>query len=206
MASLVIDTCLKALTLGVRLEDGTTVSVSDRIGIGHAERIGPAFRHVLFEARIEPEAIKRIGVTVGPGSFMGQRVGISFAKGLALGSGAETVGVTTLEAIAATAGFPVAVSVDARRGEAYVQAFGADGTPEDELRLIPYTEALAWLSGRDRVAGNGAAACGFEGDVLPIETPLAEAMLDLIETLPSGAIQTLYLRDADAKPPSKPAL
>lgn len=62
----------------------------------------------------------------GPGSYTGLRVGMAAAEGLAYATGAETVGVSTLAALAwqvgATEG-SVAAVMDARRGEIYVGLF-----------------------------------------------------------------------------------
>ncbi|WP_300381744.1 tRNA (adenosine(37)-N6)-threonylcarbamoyltransferase complex dimerization subunit type 1 TsaB [Henriciella sp.] len=44
------------------------------------------------------DVIDRIGVVTGPGSFTGVRVGISFARGLALALDVPCIGVTSLEA------------------------------------------------------------------------------------------------------------
>lgn len=42
--------------------------------------------------------IERFGVVTGPGSFTGVRVGVAFARGLSLATGAPCIGVTSLEA------------------------------------------------------------------------------------------------------------
>ncbi|MDJ0919841.1 MAG: tRNA (adenosine(37)-N6)-threonylcarbamoyltransferase complex dimerization subunit type 1 TsaB [Henriciella sp.] len=49
-------------------------------------------------AEIGLHDLQRIGVVTGPGSFTGVRVGVAFARGLALASNATCVGVTSLEA------------------------------------------------------------------------------------------------------------
>ena len=52
----------------------------------------------MAEAGVSFSQLDRIGVTVGPGSFTGLRVGLAFAKGLAMALERPCAGVTTLEA------------------------------------------------------------------------------------------------------------
>ena len=69
--------------------------------------------------------LDRIGVTIGPGSFTGLRVGLAFGKGLALALDRPCVGVGTLEALAGSVeidGVKAAV-IDAGRGNLYLQIF-----------------------------------------------------------------------------------
>ena len=47
--------------------------------------------------------VDRIGVTTGPGTFAGQRVGLAFARALALALKKPAIGVTTLDVMAAEA-------------------------------------------------------------------------------------------------------
>ena len=83
---------------------------------GHQERIGVIARQAALEAGVAFADLDRIGVTVGPGSFTGLRVGLAFAKGLATALSIPCVGVTTLEAMAyGVEGFVAAVLVSAWR-------------------------------------------------------------------------------------------
>lgn len=50
------------------------------------------------EVGIELSDTDRFGVVTGPGSFTGVRVGVAFARGLALATGAPCLGITSLEA------------------------------------------------------------------------------------------------------------
>jgi len=91
----------------------------------YADALLPVINEMLAEAGRDLGDLAAIGVTVGPGSFTGVRIGVATAKGLAWGLGCRLVGVTSLEAMAGAllAEQPdVALAVpalDARRGEIF---------------------------------------------------------------------------------------
>ncbi len=59
----------------------------------------PGLTHTLLsESRLAIADIDRFAVTTGPGSFTGIRVGVAFARGLALATKKPCLGLTTLEA------------------------------------------------------------------------------------------------------------
>jgi tRNA threonylcarbamoyladenosine biosynthesis protein TsaB len=107
--------------------------------------------------------IEAIGVGVGPGSFTGLRIGIATARGIGLSRGLEVRGVGTLAALGRGIGggddairLPV---LDARRGEVFVAALGADGGPLlDPFVCAPgqLSERIAGLGGPFLAAGSGA--------------------------------------------------
>lgn len=70
--------------------------------------------------------VDRIAVAIGPGSFTGLRVGIAAAQGLARGSGASLLGVSTLDVVAhpwSTSRLRVCAVVPAGRGESYAAIY-----------------------------------------------------------------------------------
>ena len=66
----------------------------------HSEKIFSSINYVLNTAGIDINEIGEIAVSSGPGSFTGLRIGMSAAKGLALGSNLPITPVPTFEAIA----------------------------------------------------------------------------------------------------------
>ena len=186
---LAIDTCLAACAVGL-LSGGRVVSRTEVLGTGHAERLAPMVAEVLGEAGATARDVTRLCVTVGPGSFMGTRVGLSLAKGLALPRELPCVPMTTLHAIALSAlGAPVLI--DARRGQAYALP------PKGRPALVTYDEARA-LALTGRPVGVGLAAIGLRGE----DTyPDVERMAYAAVTAAPAPLRPFYLRPPDAKPP-----
>jgi tRNA threonylcarbamoyladenosine biosynthesis protein TsaB len=127
--------------------------------VAHAERLFGAFDELLARAGLARNAIDAIACDIGPGSFTGVRVGVASAKGIALALGVPILGVVSLRAMAAAAfalgaagpDAAVLASIDAKKGELFVGAYGADGhvlAPESVVQrslegLAPCLAALA---------------------------------------------------------------
>jgi tRNA threonylcarbamoyladenosine biosynthesis protein TsaB len=102
----------------------------------HAEILLPLIESVLQKARISLTALSGIGVSIGPGSFTGLRIGLAMVKGLAYGWGIPVVGVSTLLAnVARVTDFDglMCSFIDARKGEVYTALFERSG---DELKRL----------------------------------------------------------------------
>ena len=182
--------------------------VCEMIGKGHAERLMAVIDGAVQQAQLPLQKVERIAVTIGPGSFTGIRVGVAAARGFALSLGVEAVGVTTLETLAlhhllTNPGRPVAVGLDAKRNEAYLQTFAADGLPLAEATLLSLDDARGVLSGFDG-AVIGSAAPLFAGEEIgsgPDHFPIASVARSAARKQagqPKPA--PLYLRGPDARP------
>lgn len=198
-----IDTCLGASSVAVLDGERVLAVRSEAMTRGHQERIGVLAREAAAEAGVAFTDLARIGVTVGPGSFTGLRVGLAFAKGLATALSIPCVGVNTLESLAyGTKGFVAAV-IDARMSQAYIQVF-ADGVSlmaPDALGLGEAAARLAELysGGPATLIGSGApllAEALSQATVLtPVSPdPVAVARLAAARPAPSHSPRPLYLR------------
>lgn len=100
MIVLAIDTALTACSAALVRDGAVVASTSEPMERGHAERLATLVDELMRAGGIAFDAVDRIAVTVGPGSFTGVRVGLSFARGLALALSKPCIGVSTLEALA----------------------------------------------------------------------------------------------------------
>lgn len=96
-------------------------------GKNHSVELLPHLEDLLAGIDITLGQVQGIAVALGPGSYNGLRVGISTAKGLALGLGIPMAGVSTLEASAyqhAGQSLPVCALLPAGRTEMAGAVFG----------------------------------------------------------------------------------
>ena len=216
MRVLVVDTALGLCTVGL-FEAGAGDDVrclglrSEPMSKGHSERVAGFAREAMREAGAGFDAIDRIGVTVGPGSFTGLRVGLAFAQGLGAALDRPVVGISSLAALAASAGVgPVAAVIDARRGQVYAR-FMVDRVasgPDEALSLEAAAARIGGMPAGSRLIGSGAALFAEAFPDLTAEPragpdPGALARLVAAADPATAAPRPLYLRAPDAVPPTR---
>ena len=158
--------------------DGELISLreSDE-GRDHARNVALFVDELLRENDIAAEELSAVAVGMGPGSYTGLRIGVSFAKGLCYGLQIPLVAVGSLDSMVQVAredheagiidvdNWEDAVlcpMVDARRMEVYTQMFDTQGLPLNEVKAEIVTEESfkEWRNERQLVIfGNGAAKC-----------------------------------------------
>jgi tRNA threonylcarbamoyladenosine biosynthesis protein TsaB len=210
MIVLGLDTCLNACSAAVLDGERVLAVASESMARGHQERLAPLVREVMAAAGLRFPDLDRIGVTVGPGSFTGLRVGLAFAKGLAAALDRPLAGVGVLEALAAQApqGLTLAV-LDARRDQVYLQPFrdGAPLAPPEALALDVAAARVAALigGGQATLIGSGAALLGAAvpgGRMLAAEGADPVLVARLAAARAPGSVAPLYLRAPDARLPA----
>jgi tRNA threonylcarbamoyladenosine biosynthesis protein TsaB len=222
MRTLAIDAAGAALSAAALTGDAVQALRQERPARGGAERILPLIGAVVDEAGWHWDGIDLLVVTLGPGSFTGIRAGLAAARGLALAAAIPTLGVSTLEALAAIVppdgATPLACVLDGRRRESvFCQRFAPDGSPLDEARALPPAMAAGLLAGSWRLAGSGVAMLapwlGPEHRRLALDHDAVAAARAAFRRLargaapgPGSALVPLYLREADARPEAGAAL
>ncbi|MDI7775868.1 tRNA (adenosine(37)-N6)-threonylcarbamoyltransferase complex dimerization subunit type 1 TsaB [Asticcacaulis sp. EMRT-3] len=198
--TLVIDSSLAACQAGVFRNNLALATRSEAMLRGQQESLGPMVADVLAEAGCGPRDLGHIGVTLGPGSFTGMRIGLSFAKGLATGLGLKLQGVGTLAALGHhpdLTGRATLSAIDGGRGRIYVQY------ADEAAQSLARDELAEWLATRPVEVLTGPAADLIRPflpgiPVLDQPWPSLDALAEL--TLGGGHddVTPLYMGDADA--------
>ncbi len=222
MNILSLDTCFDACSVaagrGLRSLTPRISFAFEPMQKGHSERLMPMIEMVMSESRLEFKALDRIAVTFGPGTFTGTRISVSAARALALATGAEFVAVSSLKLMAMSPRIPaaptprIAIAVDARRGEIYLEIFDRHSlqnvvppqclTIAHAVRVLGPGPIVIAGSGASELA-NAAVIAGIEANaILPDLLPDAlDILFPACEMPVTSVLRPLYLRAPDAKPP-----
>lgn len=193
---LAFDTCFAACNGGILdIETGKTAIFHAPMERGQAENLVPLIEKLLKENAVDIKNIASIGVTVGPGSFTGTRVGLATARTMALALDIPVIGIETFDVYYEAFGKDiekVLIAIDTKRGDFYTQAYnGGKKLPAAIMKDIEFDgvviretfleddlpEFLVQLAAR-RFRGSG------------------ETKFDLAK-----APQSVYLREADVTMP-----
>jgi tRNA threonylcarbamoyladenosine biosynthesis protein TsaB len=210
--------CSVALRVGaevrsVRREDMTR---------GQSERLAPMAEEVMREAGLGFAALDAIAVSRGPGSFTGLRIGLAFAKGLGQALGIPVIGVTGFDAVARAAraesgdaSTALAVVLESRRADLFLQIFEADGAPAGAPIAQPadaIAERLATFAASkpvllagdaaDKVAALLGSACIRSPATVPDADEVSALGLALLEAGTESEAAPLYLRAPDVTHPA----
>jgi tRNA threonylcarbamoyladenosine biosynthesis protein TsaB len=203
-------------------EDGRVVLERSALAANaHGELLVSMIDAAFAEAGWTPRQVARWGVGLGPGSFTGVRVSVATAKGIVLGTGAELVGVTSLDALAHDLGCTgLVVSVTgAGRGELFLQARRGEELvlPPSLVRVEDVAARVDGLAANGAVLVAGAAARDADWSALgsrvtridepPNDWPRARAIAAIASTRAADdadALEPLYVRPPEITAPGKP--
>jgi tRNA threonylcarbamoyladenosine biosynthesis protein TsaB len=148
--------------IGVALYDGARV-LAEHLWVSqarHTVELAPMVEKMLGETGLTVSELTALGVAIGPGSFTSLRVGLSFAKGLAMSRNLPLIGIPTLEVAAAPVALdkrPLACLLPAGRGRlalgwyhAHETGWQAAGSP----RVTSAEELSASIEQESLIAGD----------------------------------------------------
>ncbi len=135
---LYVDTSRKGISMAVagNAPDGARVYEEIVNTEARGEILGESLDTLLKRVGATLDDVKRVMVTLGPGSFSGLRTGVAFCQGLCFSGKRDLYGVTTLQALQCFAGAESAVAavvIRARTGFWYLRLNGEEKfieTPE----------------------------------------------------------------------------
>lgn len=214
---LACDTSQQACSVALALPDGGIVDRIEETGRGHTEKLPVMMASVLDAAGKTMADLDRLGVTTGPGTFAGVRVGLAAMRAIRLSRGLPIHSLPTTHALAlscAELGRPCIAVMDARRGELYGQVLDASGLPLCAPMALPPESLADEITGHNLsnpvIVGSGAEILGkfYNAEMPDVPCwPQAARMAEWVARqpdLPENAPppEPLYLRAPDAKLPA----
>ena len=169
---LAIETATSVCSVALLKDDRLLAEASEVSVRRHNERLPGMVEEVLALGGVRSSDIDVVAISIGPGSFTGLRVGLSFAKGFAQGVDARVVPVETLDGLALSMADSLADIREqstlklcpmtiARRGESFGRFYRAtkDGLePEGDCFLGDARYLAERLKYRSIIGGEGADA------------------------------------------------
>jgi tRNA threonylcarbamoyladenosine biosynthesis protein TsaB len=158
-----------AIASGGVVCDGRIVASLSREAKSHGAGLPALVDELLEAAGLKFRDLSAVAIGVGPGSFTGLRVGLSYAKGLVVGTNIRIVGISSLDAIAlsgwesprALQGVKICPILDARKGEVYTSLYevipDALEKVTDDL-VVPLNEFASRIAGDVLFVGDSKAA------------------------------------------------
>ena len=202
-------------------------------GRDHARKVAVFVDELLRETGVQPDDLDAVAVGMGPGSYTGLRIGVSFAKGMCYALNIPLLAVGSLDALMEVAreDFDAGIidleddewqsaylcpMVDARRMEVYTRLFDAQGNALTDVsaEVVTADSFSEWRGSHRRfvIFGNGAKKCAeLLSDAEYIEVaPSARGIVRLAEeAFNAGRVEDIayfepfYLKDFIVIPSKK---
>ncbi|WP_278952772.1 tRNA (adenosine(37)-N6)-threonylcarbamoyltransferase complex dimerization subunit type 1 TsaB [Lactobacillus apis] len=138
MKILSISTATKELSVALNEDERLIVEKNELDERNHSEHLDPIIDEILNKNKLKLKDIDRFAVAIGPGSYTGLRIGVTTVKMFASILNKEVVGVSTLQALAASCSEEdtlVVAGIDARNDNFFAGAYlNENGQP---VNVIP---------------------------------------------------------------------
>ncbi len=178
MKILGIDTSSSSLSVAVMDDDLLKGEFTLNHKLTHSEQMMPLLDSLLSHLELKMADIDLIGVSVGPGSFTGIRIGVAAANAMAMALDIPVVGISSLEAMAYTAGetaYTIVSTFDAQRDRFYFNAYRFENSelkPLEAEDVLEKEDLIKKLESYDKVLLLGDAV--FINEELPLNVKKAK--------------------------------
>ena len=184
----VIDTSSARSAVALVGADGTVV----------AEEVSDSGREFDLPARFRAitgaYAVSKVAVSVGPGSFTGLRVGVSFGLGLAMGLAIPIVALRTLHLQAARTNVAVIAVAEAGRGRVYHLDPGSEPRLAEPGELRRDMPIVGWLRATTGAAMSAAGLRFLPESELRTFGAAAAQMLESATEVAYGSLRLEYMQ------------
>ncbi len=211
-----------ALSRGTLKEGEVLASLSLSSSVTHSRRLLTTIDWLFTETKTDWTDLGGVAVGLGPGSFTGLRIGMATAKGLAATAQLPLLGVSTLDALAASCVTEklICAVLDARKKEVYAAFYRTDihGIPRrvGEIAAVKPQELLQGVTEPLVMVGDGIFVYGeqwrketgacIEFAPATLHNPsaaslglMAGEMLEKNELLDVATATPVYVRASDAE-------
>lgn len=146
--TLVVDTATAALTVALFERDTLVADVTLMGHKQHGERLVDVVAELMAQVGWTPQSVTHLSVGVGPGSYTGVRVGVTFAKTWAVSQPVRLTQFSSLALMAAltekTSGTIISL-MDARRMSAYIGIYEWQQRCVQPLGVDAHVDWAKWL-------------------------------------------------------------
>ncbi len=158
----------------------------------------------LSAAGLERETVDCLAVGLGPGSYNGIRSAIALAQGWQLARGTKTLGISSVESLAAQAQMEkihgeVNILIDAQRNEFYLARYEISASSRREvtpLRLAGREEVLALVRAGETILGPDVTSEWSTARLLfPDAAMVGQLASPRTDFVPGERLEPIYLRE-----------
>lgn len=136
MLTLLIDTTTSSLSVAILKDKKVVSKITEQTNRNQSEILATRIEGILKKENIKLKDINEIYVTLGPGSFTGVRLGLTFAKTVCQLNNIPLRYIDTLSAMNGNGSN--SIYIDARSNQAFFAKFDS-GKMVEEISLIDYT-------------------------------------------------------------------
>jgi tRNA threonylcarbamoyladenosine biosynthesis protein TsaB len=141
MKILAIETATEICGVSYIEDDNVIATVEENTPRKHAKSLPLFYEKLVVNTGLKLSDLDGIAISIGPGSFTGLRIGLSYSKGLAFGQGLPLIPVPTLQALMDSGGeYPGAglVLLYSHRDIVYAQKFSCENGSVPQNDPSPY--------------------------------------------------------------------